>query len=263
MKKWILLALSLFVFSACGEKEVNELSLESTQIEVAEDGTFFIKGKAKSLSSLYLNGNLLTNTGMDKEGNFKTLVQMNEPVSTATFIAKYASKEIGKEELQFDTTLYEKALDAQTQESIAVQESIDQEQNQKSIEQEKKASEENETLKQVNNEIAKHISDNQGWALGNIDRDGNPTDSGTPNADYTNWLFINSINYNGMSADIQVTADFLNLSESEKNEISSSIQNIIISYAGLDSKPAIYVYNGENSYGGSRLLDKNSFKWNN
>ncbi|MGL4697085.1 hypothetical protein [Enterococcus larvae] len=119
----------------------------------------------------------------------------------------------------------------------------------------------NEELTLINSEIQEHLDLNKGWALGTIDENGNAIEGGTPNAEYANWIYVNSITYDGSQVDVQVTADFLSLSESEKNSLASSCQGIAMSNALLDSRPSIYFYNGENSYGHTKILDKNSYTW--
>lgn len=117
-------------------------------------------------------------------------------------------------------------------------------------------------LDEINKEIATHIEQNKGWALGTIDENANPIDDGTPNSDYANWLYVNSIIYDGTDIEVQVTADFKSLSTDEKNSLASSAQGITTSYASLlDSKPHVYFYNGENAYGGSKVLSATDYKW--
>lgn len=117
-------------------------------------------------------------------------------------------------------------------------------------------------LKETNKLIEQHLKENQGWALGTIDNNGNPTEDGEPNIEYANWLYVRSIKYTGDSVEVQVTADFKALTKKEKNTIASSIQGIVMSYGLLESRPSIYIYNGENAYGNSKLLSPSEYTWN-
>lgn len=114
----------------------------------------------------------------------------------------------------------------------------------------------------VNKELANDLSLNQGWANGTIDNNGNPTETGTPNPNYKNWIYVQKITYDGQNIEMQVTSDFLSLDETEKNNLASAAQGSTMASAALEDRPHIYVYNGDNSYGGSRVLSANEYKWN-
>lgn len=114
---------------------------------------------------------------------------------------------------------------------------------------------------EISQYIDQHLKDNQGWASGTIDENGNPIENGQPNPDYANWLYVQSIKYDGTNIDVQVTSDFQSLSDEEKADLASSSQGIVMSYADLTTRPHIYFYNGENSLGGSKVLSATDFKW--
>lgn len=116
-------------------------------------------------------------------------------------------------------------------------------------------------IDEINKYVAEHLEHNKGWALGTIDDNANPIDNGEPNHEYGIWLYVNSIVYNGNDVEVQVTADFLDFTEDEKNEIGKSSQGIVMSFGVLDKRPHVFVFNGENSYGGSTILDAMKFKW--
>ncbi|MFL2124017.1 hypothetical protein ACEN4K_03575 [Marinilactibacillus psychrotolerans] len=116
-------------------------------------------------------------------------------------------------------------------------------------------------LSKINEEIAISLEQNQGWALGTIDSDGNEIENGEPNNEYGPWLYVQSITYTGDDVEVQVTADFKTLTKSEKDMIASSSQGIVQSYANIDIRPRVYVYNGENSLGGSKTLSANEYNW--
>lgn len=116
-------------------------------------------------------------------------------------------------------------------------------------------------LSKINEEIAISLEQNQGWALGTIDSDGKEIENGEPNNEYGPWLYVQSITYTGDDVEVQVTADFKTLTKSEKDMIASSSQGIVQSYANIDIRPRVYVYNGENSLGGSKTLSANEYNW--
>lgn len=116
-------------------------------------------------------------------------------------------------------------------------------------------------LDAINKEIATHLEQNKGWALGTIDENANPIENGEPNPDYAIWPYVNSITYTGKDLEVQVTADFLDFSDSEKEQVASSAQGIAMSYGLLEERPHVYIYNGENAYGRSTVLDATKYKW--
>lgn len=121
---------------------------------------------------------------------------------------------------------------------------------------------ENEEYEEINELIAQHLKDNQGWALGTIDNMGNPVEDGTPDPEYAVWPFVRSITWNGSDVEVQVTADFQNFTKAEKELVASSSQGIAMSYAELSDRPSVYIYNGETSYGHSGIINRNSYTWN-
>ncbi|HJF87086.1 MAG TPA: hypothetical protein K8V88_06580 [Companilactobacillus farciminis] len=128
------------------------------------------------------------------------------------------------------------------------------------IESTTESSEESSEWKDVNDQIAQHIEDNKGWALGTLDRDGNPIDNGEPNPEYANWLYVQSIIADDSGAVMDVTADFKGLSEDEKNSLASAAQGIVASYSG-EPRAFLEISNGGNAYGHSKILDNTEFKW--
>lgn len=119
----------------------------------------------------------------------------------------------------------------------------------------------NQGTSEINEELKKYLDVNKGWALGTLNSYGEPTENGSPNPEYKNWVYVKSIIYSDDSVDMQVTADFLSLSTAEKDKLASSAQGMTASIALLDDRPHIYVYNGDNSYGGSKILSANKYKW--
>ena len=114
--------------------------------------------------------------------------------------------------------------------------------------------------KEVNDQIAQHIEDNKGWAMGTLDENGNEIEDGEPNPDYALWMYVNSLVVDDRGAFLNVTADFKDFTESEKNELASAAQGIVSAYGG-EPRTFLEVRNGEESYGGSKALDTTEFKW--
>lgn len=136
----------------------------------------------------------------------------------------------------------------------------------KSEKKQSKESPKDENNEEYNKEIAENLDLKKGWAIGSIDKDGNPTDSGEPNDEYTVWLLVNEIKINDpKNIDVKVTADFNNLTKSEKDEMASTIQGMVLSATVADGETKrypVYFYNGENALGGSKALEPTEFKWN-
>lgn len=114
---------------------------------------------------------------------------------------------------------------------------------------------------ETNELIAEHIELNKGWALGTIDENGNPIENGEPNPDYRNWLYVNNLTVDNSGAILNVTADFQDLSEMEKNALASAAQGIVMSYGGEPRRTFLEVRNGDTLYGSSKILDTTEFKW--
>lgn len=149
-------------------------------------------------------------------------------------------------------------------ESKKEKDEIEKEQTKK-VEEEKAEKEENdmdqESINYTNEQLEEHLLQNKGWALGTIDENANEIENGTPNIDYANWLYVSSITYDGQNVEVQVTADFKDFSETDKNEIASSAQGMTSSYANLSSRPFVTISNGDTVYGRSKVLSVNEYKW--
>lgn len=127
-------------------------------------------------------------------------------------------------------------------------------------------------VKQFNSEIAKSLQESLGFALGKLDRDGNPTENGTPNPDFEWAIFVDSIVMDN-SKDIvaNMKNDFLTLTDSEKNEVASRVQGSSISIASQfldlstdDMMNGFFLEFKVNnkSVGRSTVLDRKEYKWN-
>lgn len=128
-------------------------------------------------------------------------------------------------------------------------------------------------IKQYNEKIAASLKENQGFANGTLDKDGNPTDNGTPNDDF-NWaLYINSIKYaKDKSLEVQVINDFKALSIDDKKTVINSAQNSAlaaisevkdVSTETYQSNLYVSIYNGTTAIGHSRMTKYTEFKWYN
>lgn len=117
-----------------------------------------------------------------------------------------------------------------------------------------------ETL-DVNTELEELLRLNKGWASGTIDENGNDIENGTPADTYAIWTHVNSITYDGTNINVQVTADFNNFSEEEKNELSSNCQGAAMGYAEIETIPNIHFYVEENLIGESEESNAISYQW--
>lgn len=125
-------------------------------------------------------------------------------------------------------------------------------------------------LEEINSEIAKHLEETQGWAKGELDEDGNPTDNGTPDPDRAWSLYVHEIKYDGKEIAVQTDGGFLDLSDEDKTEVARRCQNIGTTYVGghekwdakqYQKKIFTTVYNGEDTYGHSKALEITDFEW--
>lgn len=127
----------------------------------------------------------------------------------------------------------------------------------------KKSDEEYNT--EFDNEIKKYIEENTGFALGTLDHDGNPTENGTPNPDFKNWVYVKDVKITtSKQIEVNATEDFRTLPKNEKDSLASSIQGMVIAFTQAQSasdRYHIYFYNGENAMGGSKVLQSNDYKW--
>ncbi|WP_461198502.1 hypothetical protein [Enterococcus sp. N249-2] len=115
-------------------------------------------------------------------------------------------------------------------------------------------------IKEINDLLVRYIEENQGFALGTLDSNGKPTENGTPDDFFAPWLIIRSIEYTGSDIQANVTADFEYFSTQEKDSLALSMQNAVGVFTGDFFLP-VYVYNGENALGHSKLLDSRSYTW--
>ncbi|TYC85625.1 hypothetical protein FXB42_07005 [Acetobacterium wieringae] len=99
----------------------------------------------------------------------------------------------------------------------------------------------------------------QGWALGKLDENGNPTENGTPNAAFAFSLYVYNIEYLGDKLRITVDPSFMQLSDAEKTAIANDVQGSV--YSLTNNRPYTTFFVNGNAIGNSKITDAQSFKW--
>lgn len=115
----------------------------------------------------------------------------------------------------------------------------------------------------VNTEMREHLLQSLGWALGELDENGEPTENGTPNPDF-NWaLFVDeiSLDKDHDQINIYVTPEFSDLSEEDKQQVAKTAQNVSISYVKDNKRNFAVVYQNGKQIGMSRITDVSEFKF--
>lgn len=124
-----------------------------------------------------------------------------------------------------------------------------------------------EYMSEYDDDLERYIEENKGFALGTLDEDGNPTENGTPNPEFANWIYVQDIKITtDKQIDVNITEDFKSLSKSEKDNLASSIQGVVMMFTeaqDANDRYHIYFYNGGNTLGGSKVLQSNEYKWYN
>lgn len=132
--------------------------------------------------------------------------------------------------------------------------------------------------KQVNKDIAAGLKQAKGWARGELDGDGNPTDDGTPEEAWAWTNYIDKIEYSSdKSGDdkklyIHVYKGFLNLSKKERSSIMESAMRFTYShiqkYYKLDQYEDVHqgistdvIDDAGVPIGMSRVFRRYDFKW--
>ncbi|MFC0278139.1 hypothetical protein ACFFH2_15805 [Enterococcus devriesei] len=261
--------------SSISTPEQKELPLDvSKEVISNDDGLVIISGKTGPHAEVAVGMGIVGDaTTADKNGEFELSYDMDtQEEATITINSKLDGT---SKSTKVNVKMNERALSnlnkkevqaSKTKESEEFAKKAAQENNKATEDSEKEVNSQEKQVddqkySQINSEIEKHLEENQGWAMGTIDRNGNPIENGEPNPEYANWIYVRSITYNGSDIEVQVTADFQSLTEIEKNSLGSSCQGMTVSYGALSERPPLYVYNGENSYGGSKILSTNKFTW--
>lgn len=131
-------------------------------------------------------------------------------------------------------------------------------------------------LKKINIEIRKRLKEDQGFALGQLDENGHPTENGTPNLAFAWSVVVKRIEYenNGNNGKgmvkVYVTDSFKGLSTKERDHVALMSQNVAGSIVGESYKFSMEEYrNGlmtlvscdGNIIGKSKFTDQKEFKW--
>lgn len=123
----------------------------------------------------------------------------------------------------------------------------------------------------INDKLMKSLAEDQGWANGTIDENGNSTSNGQPNADY-NWAtHVSKVKYN-KDDDLEIYLyDADKLTVDQVDEIAHRAQKSAISTLYMEhvidsdaTKEGVYttVYQGNQILGHTKALDRTTFKWN-
>ena len=126
-------------------------------------------------------------------------------------------------------------------------------------------------LKKVNKEMKAYLQEDQGFAEGTLDENGNPTDNGTPNPEFDYATYVKKIKINEtMQADVYYNSKITDLTVAEVDEISSKVQGMItaclVENNRISDKEAVEgtfvsFYYGKNAIGHSKLSNYKEFKW--
>ena len=127
------------------------------------------------------------------------------------------------------------------------------------------------TLDAINSEIMESLAQDQGFANGTLDENGNSTDSGTPNANFAGYLAIDRMSYDSNDMlTIQVNENFNLLDDKTKTAAINQAQNMAVVAKGnhqklstseYGDKPYTVVHLGSESVGRSKMTDTANFKW--
>lgn len=111
--------------------------------------------------------------------------------------------------------------------------------------------------------IAEDLQMSLGWALGKLDRDGNPTDYGTPDEGFVWAVFIEKIELSEEDdqLNVYVTPEFLGLDDELKQDYIRTAQNSSIQYTEDGERIFTVVYNGYDTIGRSRITDISKFNF--
>lgn len=127
-------------------------------------------------------------------------------------------------------------------------------------------------LKKINTQIQKGLETSKGFALGELDENGKPTENGTPNPAF-NWsIVVKRIKYTKEKrVNVFVTESFKNLSSKEKSHVALMAQNKAMIHVGEAEKFSdekyreglfTFIYLNDGIIGKSQYTDYKDFKWN-
>lgn len=126
-------------------------------------------------------------------------------------------------------------------------------------------------LAKVNADIAKTLKEEQGWANGTLDQNGNPIQNGTPNSNFSFATLISSIQYGSDNQiKVQVEPGFLALTDVAKAQAADKVQGLALAAASESMKVSddlftggigSYYYYGQRAIGHTKILDHHKYTW--
>lgn len=126
-------------------------------------------------------------------------------------------------------------------------------------------------LKKANDDIAKTLKEQQGWANGTLDKNGNPTQNGTPNPAFDFANTISSIQWGSDNQiKVQVNPSFLALTDDAKSQAATKTQNMAMASASQFVKVTdeqfvggigSYFYYGSRAIGHTKITDQHQYTW--
>lgn len=235
----VFIALSVSMTSADAAKKKVKLEFDETKVERVDKYSFKVSGTADKKATITFNKQKIK-LDIDENGHFSETVKLKKKV-------KKKVKVVAKRKGYKKTKIKLKITDPKKEEKKS-----------------KKKTEKKTDYTEANKTIAEHLKEDQGFALGTLDNDGNPTENGTPNDSFAWSLVVTEIKFDDIGdLEVRVTADFESLSDDDKTEIARSCQNIGVLYGGDPDykKPFTTVYLGENALGHSKILTSTDFTW--
>lgn len=126
-------------------------------------------------------------------------------------------------------------------------------------------------VKKVNKALKKALKEDQGFATGKLDENGNPTDNGTPNPKFDYATYVNSLKYQSSGAvKVQMNDKLTSLNTAQMDEIAHNVQGLVDSTLMIeevitpeDTTKGVYLnfYYEKRAIGHSKLSDHKEFKW--
>lgn len=127
------------------------------------------------------------------------------------------------------------------------------------------------TIKKANKALKKALKEDQGFATGKLDENGNPTENGTPNPKFDYATYVNSLKYQSSGAvKVQMNDKLTSLNTAQMDEIAHNVQGLVDSTLMIeevitpeDTTKGVYLnfYYGKRAVGHSKLSDHTKFKW--
>lgn len=126
--------------------------------------------------------------------------------------------------------------------------------------------------KKINDEIRKSLDESKGFALGELDENGQPTENGTPNLAFAWSVVIKRIEYNeNKHVDVYVNSGFKDFTDNEKSKVALMAQNKAVLFVGEAEKFTMdqykkgiitFIYCDNDNVGRSHYTEPKIFKWN-